>query len=257
MKIFLGGKVVVFLFTISLRKLMWPVACDGTFTKINGSQVLFVKQKMNFYEAEKNCEAMNATLAEMWSVEDWREISKWLTDEERRVHIKHAVWIGLTDTEEEGTFLWLPSRRPLSSEIGNVSWHVGQPNGLTFGNQHCVCLFGRVPKMFDSGCHVRFHSVCQRREVETEEDYGVHMDDNTIVHIVVTVSALTLAICGLAFSVYCPRVGAEREVRSVQTWSNWKSLAIGRAEDTLPLHEVELENIIVNHSPPSMHQMSA
>ena len=235
---------------------MWPVACDHTFTKINGSQVLFVKQMMNFYDAEENCKALNATLAEMWSLEEWREISKWLTDEDRRVHIKHAVWIGLTDTREEGSFLWHSSQRPLSYEISNVSWEVGQPNNVN-GNQHYVGLFGRVPKMIDSSWYVRYHSVCQKREVETEEDdYGMHMDDNTIVHIVVAVSALTLAIGGLAFSVYCPRVGAEREVRSVQTWSNWKSLAIGRAEDTLPLHEVELENI-VNHSPPPMHQMSA
>ena len=230
--------VAALLVAISYHK----VVCDDIFTNITGSQVMFVDRRMTFDEAQTNCKKRNATLVEIWTLEEWNEITAWFTDREERVHRKNAVWIGLSDILEEGKFLWI-NGRPFSPQIGNVSWNRGQPNNL-IGNQHCVGLYGTLPKMFDMSCGNKYNSVCQKRltVVDPGDDHdGNLMDDNTIVHIVVSVTVIILVICALTLSVYCPRLGEEKERHS------WKGLAIDKAEDTIPLQEREVESNSIAH----------
>ena len=222
--------VAVLLVVVSLRN----AVCDDVFADMSGSRVMFVDQRMTFAEAETNCKGKNATLVEMWTLEEWKEIAAWFEGRARRLN--SAVWIGLTDIMEEGTFLWI-SGCPFSPEIGNVSWERGQPNNLV-GNQHCAALYGAVPKMYDMSCGIKLHSVCQKRAAAVgivtadlkDEHYDNFMDDNTIVHIVVSLSAVLLIICSLALQACCKLKGS----------------AINRADDTIPLHEVKLSPIAHN-----------
>ena len=244
------SRVVAFLVVISLHK----VVCDDVFTNISGSQVMFVNQRMTFEEAETNCKGKGATLVEMWTLEEWKEISEWFG--EQRVHRRTAVWIGLTDIMKEGTFLWI-SGRNFSSQIGNISWEDGQPNNF-IGNQHCAGLYGKVPKMFDMSCSSKYHSVCQKREagpvtVVTQNQHHGNttdqdtidqdtIDQDTIVHLVVGGVVIMYAICVVAFSVRdCSRVSDEQEWHPSGSGFIWKGLASERAEDTIPLHEMEVE----------------
>ena len=130
----LRAKLAALLVAILFQK----AACEDVFININGSsrlwsQVMFVDQRLDFAEAEANCMEKDATLVEMRTLKEWNEIVAWFANIERRFPKMSAVWIGLTDTLEEGTFVWL-SGRPLTSKVGNVSWERGQPNNL-IGNQ--------------------------------------------------------------------------------------------------------------------------
>lgn len=74
-----------------------------------------------------------------------------------------AVWIGLTDKETEGTFVW-ESGRQLSAEVA-AHWNAGEPNDDNdAGDQDCVSMYSQMSDgMADRQCHNEMAYICQRR----------------------------------------------------------------------------------------------
>ena len=69
-----------------------------------------------------------------------------------------GFWIGLTDTLEEGTFVW-ESGKPLSADV-DTHWAAGEPNN--YKNSDCTMMTSnRV--LHDVGCHIESKFVCQKR----------------------------------------------------------------------------------------------
>ena len=101
-----------------------------------------------------------------------------------------------------------------------------------------MVLNGVVPKMYDTGCSIKFKSVCQRRVTEPttsdpeDEHHGNIMDDNTF--FVVSLTAIVIAM-GLMVLLCWKRVNTEKE------WHPWKGLVIHRGDDSTPLHEMDVE----------------
>ena len=106
-----------------------------------------------------------------------------------------------------------------------------------------MVLNGVVPKMYDTGCSIKFKSVCQRRVTgpitsdPEDEHHGNIMDDNTIVVmlVVVNLAAIVIVMGLMVLQVCCKRVNTEKE------WHPWKGLVIHRGDDSAPLHEMDVE----------------
>ena len=67
-------------------------------------------------------------------------------------------FVGLTDLDIEGTFVW-GSGRQLSADVA-AHWKSGQPNNYK-GNDHCVNV--RNSEMWDVPCNNTYRFVCQKR----------------------------------------------------------------------------------------------
>ena len=76
-----------------------------------------VAEKLKFQDAIKQCNGMNATLAEPMNDEENKNLAT-------NFNAKIRYWIGITDQETEGTFKYVSD----SSEVGFTSWGNGQPN---------------------------------------------------------------------------------------------------------------------------------
>ena len=74
------------------------------------------------------------------------------------VNTSSYYFIGLTDLNVEGTFVW-GSGRPLSVDVA-AHWKSGEPNNHN-GNQHCVHVDDF--EMWDVKCHSTYRFVCQKR----------------------------------------------------------------------------------------------
>ncbi|KAK3105633.1 hypothetical protein FSP39_002335 [Pinctada imbricata] len=75
------------------------------------------------------------------------------------------TWVGGTDFETEGDWMWFPARSPLTY----THWLPGEPNNQVhegFDREHCMSLF---PNQADDGkymwndeiCHKQLHFVCE------------------------------------------------------------------------------------------------
>ncbi|XP_060566251.1 perlucin-like protein [Ruditapes philippinarum] len=84
--------------------------------------------------------------------------------------MNRTYWIGLSDVQEEGVWMWMSSRTKLST-TGFVSWNKGEPNnGL--GNENCVTIIhGTGGKWNDWHCIGETFYICEQ-EGETDGIVG-------------------------------------------------------------------------------------
>ena len=107
-----------------------------------------VETPMTWNDARKYCQVINRDLA---SIQNEVEHDKLMAA------IKSGSWswwIGLTDEEEEGKWLWSDGR-----EVTFTSWHSGYPNWGTRGN--CAHLYVYSKKWFDHPCYYQNSFVCR------------------------------------------------------------------------------------------------
>ena len=76
---------------------------------------------------------------------------------------ENAFWIGLSDIETEGQFIWDSGREVFPGLFSK--WGPGQPSNKT--NKDCVAVIekgGIYPQLTDKLCNnLRHHIVCQKR----------------------------------------------------------------------------------------------
>lgn len=127
------------------------------FTNV-GSTMLHHNQTPSTYdEAIASCANYGAKLVEIWTDEEYSELTKWISTDAR-------YWIGLTDRQKEGTFLW-GSGRKLSATIARY-WGHEQPNKQGppghYSNVDCVVVHG-IDGMNDYQCSYKWGFICQKR----------------------------------------------------------------------------------------------
>ena len=145
------------------------------FTNVGGSmQLMRVDEPMTFAEAERNCEKKGAKLVEMWNVEEWKEVMAWLKFEGKFYGL--MSWIGLTDTKDEGTFIWR-SGRTLSPNIPAPSTPT-YPKLALNKKRHCVTM-GQDWNI-KRYCKDVSPSICQKRIAKEQELAG---EEPTMTHI--------------------------------------------------------------------------
>ncbi|XP_035829274.1 C-type lectin domain family 4 member K isoform X2 [Aplysia californica] len=111
------------------------------------------EEKTTWADARKKCESLGGFLAEIHNNVSLEYM--------KRVVVKDTpdLWLGATDQDKEGTWMWVTSNKPLS--VGD--WGNGQPDNA--GNrEHCM----EIRKVFggkrwnDRPCDLKLGYICQR-----------------------------------------------------------------------------------------------
>jgi len=108
---------------------------------------------LSFNDAKKACAADKGRLAELTTAEENRAVR----DAMAARFAATTMWIGLTDSPEEGRWAW-SSGAPRTFE----GWAPGEPNN--FGDEDCAQLFADTWTWNDLDCDTRLPSVCEGRE---------------------------------------------------------------------------------------------
>ncbi|XP_067381254.1 ladderlectin-like [Channa argus] len=124
-------------------------------SRINGRYFHFVPKPMTWAQAEKNCQSIGANLASVHNTYEYHEIQRLITT---ATHEYKETWIGGSDAQQEGTWLWSDGR-----SLQYTNWAPGEPNNI-HGRQHCLQMNHGAQKSWDDiECHVQRPSVCEKR----------------------------------------------------------------------------------------------
>ncbi|XP_039205130.1 C-type lectin domain family 4 member E-like [Crotalus tigris] len=74
-------------------------------------------------------------------------------------NLKSSIWLGLTDTEEEGTWRWVDGSLPVER-----SWRQGEPNNGGQKDEDCAVLY-KEGKWNDIRCDTHVKFVCEKENV--------------------------------------------------------------------------------------------
>ncbi|XP_047194663.1 ladderlectin-like isoform X1 [Hippoglossus stenolepis] len=103
-------------------------ACPNGWTEISGRCFYYVPDPLNWAEAEKKCQTMNANLASVHSSSEYRSIQMMIA---KITHGFGRTWIGGTDCQMEGIWLW-------SDGTAFDYTHCGVFDNR-YWRQHCLC----------------------------------------------------------------------------------------------------------------------
>ena len=130
----------------------FPILCDGDWEHFNGHCYLVVRQYKSWDDASAYCTSKNSYLIEI-KTDTEREFATELVCD----HLyRYVFWIGATDRETTGRFIYQHSQQPVPEKY----WEEGQPDNYS-GNQHCVGMYGPgmygytrsgVVELFDHYC---------------------------------------------------------------------------------------------------------
>ncbi|XP_067381173.1 type-2 ice-structuring protein-like [Channa argus] len=124
-------------------------------SQIIGRSFQFVPKPMTWAEAEKNCQSIGGNLASVHNTYEYHEIQRLITT---ATHEYKATWIGGSDAQQEGTWLWSNGR-----SLQYTNWCPRQPDNFR-GTQHCIQINYGAQKCWDDvDCHIKRPSVCVKR----------------------------------------------------------------------------------------------
>ncbi|XP_060949068.1 lactose-binding lectin l-2-like [Limanda limanda] len=126
--------------------------CEAWF-KFNKRYYKYVATKMTYAKAELNCLSEGANLVSIHSLDEHNFVQTLIEKFDRA---NGGIWIGLSDLQEEGSWMWsdgCPARF--------VLWSKGEPNTH---HEDCVeKIFHTDKKWNDRICSDRIPSVCASR----------------------------------------------------------------------------------------------
>jgi hypothetical protein len=93
--------------------------------------------------------------------------ASWLHGEAVALH-NRDYWIGLSDIDDEGTFVWVGDH-PLEFDL----WNDGEPNNAR-NNEDCAHAWSRTGLWNDGNCSNRLAFVCEAECVPRDEDEDGH-----------------------------------------------------------------------------------
>ncbi|KAG7484572.1 hypothetical protein MATL_G00050830 [Megalops atlanticus] len=129
--------------------------CPQGWEHFNSKCYYFTIEERRWQDSRSDCQKQGADLVIIES------------NEEQEFITKHTMgdyyWIGLTDSETEGTWLWV-DRTPLQKGF----WRDGEPDnshtdmlGTTHSEANCVVTVPRETAWVDTSCHLKHNSVCE------------------------------------------------------------------------------------------------
>ncbi|XP_042288912.1 C-type lectin domain family 4 member K-like [Thunnus maccoyii] len=115
---------------------------------INGSFYYISSNKKTWNESRTDCLQRGMDLVVVNSEEEQEFINRY----------QETMWIGLTDSEREGTWKWVDGT-PLTTSF----WHSGEPNNHN-DNEDCVETKFRDKKSWnDADCGIRNSWICEKK----------------------------------------------------------------------------------------------
>ncbi|KAK6466136.1 CD209 antigen-like protein D [Huso huso] len=133
-----------------LEKYVYKVCantCSGSWNLFNGAFYYFSKENKVWKEARTFCQSQNSDLAVINSDEEL----KYLQDKGPA----KELWLGLSDSDNEGTWKWLGGR-----VVEKRLWHKGEPNNYQ-NNEDCGLLSNGL--LNDLMCEAKVHWICEKR----------------------------------------------------------------------------------------------
>ena len=129
--------------------------CPMFWFSFNNRCYKYVSTKMSWADAELHCVSQGANLVSIHSLDEQNFVQTLI---EKFDHANGRIWIGLSDLQEEGSWMWsdgCPARFFL--------WTPGEPNNAG-GPEGCVEKRSHTDKKWnDLPCNVLIPSVCASR----------------------------------------------------------------------------------------------
>uniref|UniRef100_A0A8C2ITH9 C-type lectin domain-containing protein n=1 Tax=Cyprinus carpio TaxID=7962 RepID=A0A8C2ITH9_CYPCA len=140
---------------------------DG-WTYYQSSIYYMSKEKMNWTESRRYCMDTGADLITINNTE--KRVSKNKQTNKKTFYNMSggaAVWIGVTDSDVEGTWKWVDGRN-VTSEFWAYNAQIKEPNGAT--KENCAVTVAVPQEMFcelvgwiDVACNRAFQWICEKR----------------------------------------------------------------------------------------------
>ncbi|XP_069121159.1 perlucin-like protein isoform X3 [Argopecten irradians] len=130
--------------------------CRNGWISYEGACYLFIySEKDTWLEASSRCNILHGYLADILD----RNENEFLKNELRRTHASGCFYIGATDVEFEGHWLWQNSDTPAHF----FDWGYSEPQNAG-GGEDCVCMDSRKNfQWIDVPCHSHRHVLCKTR----------------------------------------------------------------------------------------------
>ncbi|XP_058864087.1 C-type lectin domain family 4 member G-like isoform X6 [Acipenser ruthenus] len=121
--------------------------CPCEWISFNEACYYFSKKRANWHKAKESCNSKNASLALISSAQELDYLKS-------RIGSTH-YWLGLSDSETEGSWKWLDGRT-----VETRFWNSGEPNNAG-NNEDC----GKVTssKLNDVPCNSEEHWICEMK----------------------------------------------------------------------------------------------
>ncbi|XP_028262340.1 type-2 ice-structuring protein-like [Parambassis ranga] len=127
--------------------------CPAGWTEIGGRCFCYVPAQLTWSQSEKNCQRKDANLASVHNANEYYEIQKMIA---HATHSFGRTWLGGTDCQEEGVWLWTdgtPFDYRHCGKFDNRWWR-----------QHCLQMNYGTNKCWDDvQCSQKHPSVCVKR----------------------------------------------------------------------------------------------
>uniref|UniRef100_A0A3Q2FNY0 C-type lectin domain-containing protein n=1 Tax=Cyprinodon variegatus TaxID=28743 RepID=A0A3Q2FNY0_CYPVA len=147
---------LIFAGTISVSE------CEAGWEQHGGKCYYFSTNKSSWEESRRLCKGLGGDLVKIDSREEEKLVHMMKNDEDK-------FWIGLTDSEEEGRWLWVDGS-PLNTSLS--FWTDGQPDNWSkssFKQADCVRM-GQIggsdvlKSWFDTSCDAHQKIICEKAE---------------------------------------------------------------------------------------------
>lgn len=106
---------------------------------------------LTWEQARQKCQELGAYLLEINSNLELGAL-------EHLVDSQQKYWLGGTDAEKEGLWIWQQSRRPIVLSI----WTRGEPNNLR--SEHCLQSVNGIRSWNDVPCSRKYRYICERND---------------------------------------------------------------------------------------------
>ncbi|XP_047436565.1 ladderlectin-like [Mugil cephalus] len=128
--------------------------CSG-WSRYKGRYFIYIPTPMTWARAEKNCQSLGGNLASVRNIYEYHKI-QWLIL--HKTHRQQQAWIGGSDCQQNGVWLWSDGTR-----FHYSNWCPGEPNNGQRA-QHCLQINYGASKCWDDvQCNVHRPSVCAKK----------------------------------------------------------------------------------------------
>ncbi|XP_067436257.1 ladderlectin-like isoform X2 [Thunnus thynnus] len=136
-------------------KVRISTVCPSGWTGFSGRCFLYVQTPLSWADAEKNCLSRGGNLASVHNIDEYNIIQSMIL---RITHTYPVAWLGGSDAEQQGTWLWSDG-----SPFSFSYWAPGMPDH--YGSAYCLMMnYGDYKRFDDDACYHRYPSVCARNE---------------------------------------------------------------------------------------------
>ncbi|KAL4218161.1 hypothetical protein ACF0H5_022897 [Mactra antiquata] len=147
--------IVFYLISVLIFSVTEATDCPDLWIPYSGSCYRFGHQALTFFEAEHYCQQHNARLVHIESADE----NNFLKQEMSQL-IADRWWIGLSDDDIEGKFVWYGT----TSKPEFTDWSAGNPSD-SLHNEDCVELIRYQNKEMhwnDIDCHTTRAAICEK-----------------------------------------------------------------------------------------------